>query len=305
MKFSVIIPVWNKADTLPRAIDSVLAQTAGDAEIVVVDDGSTDGIDAVLSAYPGLTVLRQANAGVSAARNAGIARSSGEFLCFLDADDEWRPDHLAALLALMEKYPGAEYFVTGHTEIGPDGALRHSAAALRSHPEEFLCSDLLGLLNRTSYSVIHTNSVCIRRDALSRYGLRFEPGVPIGEDTDLWYRLALHCPAAVTRRATTVYHRECSTATKESFYTRDWVFARRGGEIAEDGSVAPEIRRSAMEVLDRYKLESARRSAMEGHRQTAGHTLKTVTTKRGRRYALTRIFCVLPRRICRILYGLR
>jgi glycosyltransferase involved in cell wall biosynthesis len=283
----------------------VLAQTVGNVEIVVVDDGSTDGIEGVLGAYPGLTVVRQANAGVSAARNAGIARSSGEFLCFLDADDEWRPSHLEALLSLIEKYPLAEYFVTGHTEILPNGALRHSAAALQSHPEDFFCSDLLGLLNRTSYSVICTNSVCIRKEALFRYGLRFEPGAAIGEDTDLWYRLALRCPAVVAKQETTIYHRECSTATKESFYTRDWVFALRGEEIAGDDSIPPEIRRSAAEVLDRYKLESARRSALEGRRQTAKHILKTVTMKRGRRYTLTRIFCMLPRRICRILYRLR
>lgn len=304
MKFSVIIPVYNKADTLPRAIDSVLAQGM-EAEPVIVDDGSTDRIDAVLARYEGLTVVRQANGGVSAARNAGIRRSTGEYLCFLDADDEWEPDHLTTLLALMEKYPTAEYFVTGHKEIRRDGTVRSSGDALSAYPEDFLCGDLLGLLNRTSYGVIHTNSVCVKRSVLTEECILFEPGAAIGEDTDVWYRLALRHPAAVSRRATTVYHRECSTATSRSFYTRDWVFCRREQDILTDDTIEPGVKRAAMEVLDRYKLESARRYALEGNRARARETMGTVRQRSGKRYALTRIFCMLPREICRILYSLK
>lgn len=304
MKFSVIIPVYNKADTLPRTINSVLAQGV-EAELVIVDDGSTDHIDAVLARYEGLTVVRQANGGVSAARNAGIFRSAGEYLCFLDADDEWEPDHLATLLELMGKYPAAEYFVTGHKEIRRDGTVRNSGDVLTAYPEDFLCGDLLGLLNRTSYGVIHTNSVCVKKSILTEKGVLFEPGAAIGEDTDVWYRLALRHPAAVKRRETTVYHRECSTATSQSFYTRDWVFCRREEDILADDTIEFGVKRSAMEVLDRYKLESARRYALEGDRHCARHTMKEVRHKSGWRYALTRIFCMLPREICRILYSFK
>ncbi len=303
MKFSVVIPVYNKADTLPRAIDSVLTQRAGEVEIVVVDDGSTDPIDAVLARYPGLTVVRQANGGVSAARNAGIRESTGEYLCFLDADDQWEPDHLPTLLELMNNYPGEVYFITSHQEIRRDGRRRKSGSALAAYPETFLCHDLLGLLNRTSYSVVHTNSMCIKRSVLLEDGILFEPGVTIGEDTDVWYRLALRHPAVVSRRETTVYHRECSTATRRSFHTRDWIFCRREAEILADGTIDPGVKRSVMELLDRYKLESARRYALEGERSRARETLETVGHRSGKRYALTRIFCMLPRKLCRILYG--
>lgn len=304
MKFSVIIPVYNKANTLPRAIDSVLAQGI-EAELVVVDDGSTDDIDAVLARYKPLTVVRQVNSGVSAARNAGIARSAGEYLCFLDADDEWEPNHLKTLQELMEDYPAADYFVTGHREIRKDGTIRGSGAALKGCPEDFLCYDLLGLLNLTSYGVIHTNSVCVKKRILAENGIRFEPGAAIGEDTDVWYRLALHHPAAVSCRETTVYHRECSTATSQSFYTRDWVFCRREADILADDTIEPGVKRSAMEVLDRYKLESARRYALEGDRTRAREAMGTVRQRSGKRYALTRIFCALPREICRILYSFK
>lgn len=304
MKFSVIIPVYNKADTLPRAIDSVLAQGV-EAELVIVDDGSTDDIDAVLARYKGLTVVRQANGGVSAARNAGIARGAGEYLCFLDADDEWEPDHLETLLELMEKYPAENYFLTGHREIRKDGTIHGSSAALKGCPEDFLCNDLLGLFNRTSYGVICTNSVCVKKSVLTEEGILFEPGAAIGEDSDVWYRLALRHPAAVARRETTVYHRECSTATGQSFYTRDWVFCRREADILADDTIDPGVKRSAMEVLDRYKLESARRYALEGDRTRAREAMGTVRQRSGKRYALTRVFCMLPREICRILYSFK
>lgn len=305
MKFSVIIPVYNKADTLSRALDSALAQGAGEKEIVVVDDGSTDDIDAVLARYEGLTVVHQANGGVSAARNAGIARSAGEYICFLDADDQWEQNHLETLLELMKKYPAAEFFVTGHREIRRDGTARGSSEVLAEYPEDFLCGDLLGLLNRTSYGAIHTNSVCVKKRILTEEGILFEPGAAIGEDTDVWYRLALRHPAAVACRETTIYHRECSTATARSFYTRDWVFCRREAEILADNTIRPEVKRSAMEVLDRYKLESTRRYALEGDRARARETMGTVRRRSGKRYALTRIFCMLPRKICRILYSLK
>src|SRR4051812_30232823 len=93
---SVIIPAHNSADFIGTAVESVLAQTFADYEIVVVDDGSTDGTREVLERFEGRIVyLHQQNRGVSAARNAGIRRSRGELVCFLDADDIWRPEKLA------------------------------------------------------------------------------------------------------------------------------------------------------------------------------------------------------------------
>lgn len=89
---SVVIPNYNYARFLPEAIDSVLAQTYGQIEIIVVDDGSSDGSREVLESYGDrITAILQQNAGVSAARNSGVSRSRGEFLAFLDADDAWLP----------------------------------------------------------------------------------------------------------------------------------------------------------------------------------------------------------------------
>jgi glycosyltransferase involved in cell wall biosynthesis len=103
MRFSVVIPVYNRADVLGRALASVLAQSCGDFEIVVVDDGSTDDPRAVCDALadPRIRYIRQDNRGGNAARNAGIDAAQGEFVAFLDSDDVFLPHHLESMARLL------------------------------------------------------------------------------------------------------------------------------------------------------------------------------------------------------------
>ena len=105
-RVSVIIPVFNAARTIEQAVESVCAQTFTDFEIVAVDDGSTDGSIEVLERYrDAIKILQQENRGPSAARNLGIANSSGEYLGFLDADDWWKPEFLAGMVAALARHP--------------------------------------------------------------------------------------------------------------------------------------------------------------------------------------------------------
>ncbi len=105
---SVIIPTFNRAWSLARAIDSVLAQTLAPKEIIVVDDGSTDRTAQVLAAYGDrIQILTRQNAGVSSARNAGIRHSTGDWVALLDSDDEWKPEKLACQAAFFHAHPEA------------------------------------------------------------------------------------------------------------------------------------------------------------------------------------------------------
>ena len=107
MQVSVVIPTHNRKRLVPRALESVLAQTRPAEEIIVVDDGSTDGTaSAVASRFAGVRCLRQERRGVSAARNRGVASATGHWIAFLDSDDEWLPHKLERQLAALEASPG-------------------------------------------------------------------------------------------------------------------------------------------------------------------------------------------------------
>lgn len=108
LRVSVVVPAYNAQDTIERAINSIYAQTYDDIhEIIVVDDGSTDGTaDIVRSRYPEVTVIQQANTGSPTARNRGVEASSGEYVAFLDDDDEWLPEKTALQMGCFRAYPG-------------------------------------------------------------------------------------------------------------------------------------------------------------------------------------------------------
>jgi hypothetical protein len=105
-RVSVVIPVFNNALTVAETIESALAQTYAEAEIIAIDDGSTDASADVLGRYAGrITIVRQTNRGLSAARNAGVRSSRGELLAFLDADDAWLPEYLACMVGALDRNP--------------------------------------------------------------------------------------------------------------------------------------------------------------------------------------------------------
>ena len=120
---SVVIPTYNRINYLPRALDSVAAQTRPVTEIIVVDDGSTDGTaECIRSRYPEVNVIRQANHGVSHARNTGIRNVTGDWIAFLDSDDAWMPEKMSRQFSALAGYPG--YRIAHSNEIWIRGGVR-------------------------------------------------------------------------------------------------------------------------------------------------------------------------------------
>ncbi len=135
-RVSVVIPCYNQGHFVHEAIESVLAQTYADYEIVVVDDGSTDQTSEVVSRYPGVRCIRQRNRGLPAARNRGIQESQGEFLVFLDADDRLLPKHFEFSLHALRSSGGRmgmrRFSVSGHgSDVATSASLRAVAGSLR------------------------------------------------------------------------------------------------------------------------------------------------------------------------------
>ncbi len=146
---SVVIPAYNYARLLPRAVESVLPQLTDSSELLVIDDGSTDEtpqvLDALQAQYPRrLRAIRKANGGASSARNLGIRESRGQYLVFLDADDELAADALAVLSGHLREQPQTRVVLAGHWAVSADGKRRlHTPSALPDEPVQRLRAYLL------------------------------------------------------------------------------------------------------------------------------------------------------------------
>ncbi len=216
---SVVIPAYNAGRYLAQAVRSVQEQQVQAAEIIVIDDGSVDDTAAVVRGM-GNTVhgIYQANAGVSAARNAGIAAARGEFIAFLDADDEWLPEKVARQMQVFEVYPDVALVACDRTDVDARGAvlspslfenkgLREQFAQLSGAP----LPQALAQIVRINF--IPTSSVVVRKSALDDVGL-FDQGIRYGEDLELWARIAARYPIVCLPDVLIRYRLHDSNATQ-------------------------------------------------------------------------------------------
>ena len=205
MKYSVVIPLYNKEHYIASTLRSVLTQTFPDYEVIVVDDGSTDNsLQACKTVQSDkIRIVQQANQGVSAARNKGIELAAGEYICFLDADDTWHPDYLQNIETIVQKYPQSDIFVTAYRIIYANGRCKES----RRLPQVNGCLPSYWETLGKGYDFVWTSATTVRRTALLAAG-GFRLGEKIGQDLDLWARLARNNPCvAYASRVCVDYNR--------------------------------------------------------------------------------------------------
>ncbi|MDP2432814.1 MAG: glycosyltransferase family A protein [Pseudomonadota bacterium] len=184
-RVSVIIPAYNAAWCVARALDSVLAQTWRDFELIVVDDGSRDGTSEILAGYgAAVRVVVKTNGGLSSARNAGIAAARGEYVAFLDADDWWLPEKLERQMALLDSRPSLLFCSTTTLVFTPEG---RRLADWRCHAEERPALQCIFAAN--AHVAGSGSAVMARREAFTRAG-GFDESLRSLEDIDMWMRLA-------------------------------------------------------------------------------------------------------------------
>jgi len=222
--FSVIIPLYNKAAYVQKAIESVLAQTYQEFELIVVNDGSTDTPLLLKGGYENLSmdipvdinsgdklplggwgVLTQTNQGVSVARNNGVKAAQYDYIAFLDADDWWEPTYLEEMKRLIEKFPEAGVYGSSYFKVKNGQFIR---AVIGVEPN-FNC----GLINyfqvyaKTMYMPLWTGATIIKKRIFeSEKG--FKPGLKLGEDFDLWVRVALNYPVAFINKPLSNYNQD-------------------------------------------------------------------------------------------------
>ena len=178
---TVIIPTYNRAGLVQEALASVKAQTFRDFEIVVVDDGGTDGTFEALAADPDFRVLRHpCRRGVAAARNTGVAAARGEWLAFLDSDDLWRPDKLARQMAFLESRPRMRLCQTDEIWVRRGVRVNKPAAHRKVAGQIFLPS--------LARCMVSPSAAMLHRRLFEDHGA-FDVTLPAAEDYDLWLRL--------------------------------------------------------------------------------------------------------------------
>ena len=204
---SVVIPLYNKEKQIAYTLQSVFNQTFQDFEIVIIDDGSTDGSVTEVEKFRDsrIRLIHQQNAGVSAARNRGIEEAKGELIAFLDADDEWKSEYLASQYYLYQKYPDCSVYVCNYEFRDLDGKV--TPTIIRKLP----FSGDVGILTNyfevasCSHPPICSISIMVKKQAIQDIG-GFPVGIKSGEDLLTWARLAIENNIAYNSRSMAIYN---------------------------------------------------------------------------------------------------
>lgn len=280
-RFSVVIPLYNKGRHVAKALNSVLSQHIPDFEVIVVDDGSTDnGAQVVQSFFDSrIKLLRQANAGVSAARNRGIEEAEAELIAFLDADDAWEPDFLGTIAALTEKFPKAGAFATAYVVREPDGKMRtpRYEAIPRSSQEVIIPSYFLaGTLGEMP---VWASAVCIPKAVFREVGV-FSVGEKLGEDHDMWARIALQYPIAFSWSTGAIYFQDSDNRACVNFTPQeDIIFIRRLQEKLDNNEVLPALIDDVKKFVAIQLIHIAAMNVKAANRDVAKRVLADGRTK--------------------------
>lgn len=269
---SVIIPTYNREQILGRAIESALGQTYTDVHVVVADDGSSDQTRTVAESYGGrVTYVYQKNAGVSAARNLGLRHARGEFIAFLDSDDEWRPWKIDAEVAALRRHPQAGIVWTDMESVDDVGRLIHArhlrvmygAYAKVDIEKTMRQVDTLGTLTTAAIpeglaasavrqgdlygsillgNLLHTSTVLFRREWFEKTG-GFDESSKTGEDYEFYIRLCSAGPALFIDAPSTLYR------------------VGAGDQLTRP-SMMPEMARNNLRALQKWVPSPRRQSAL-------------------------------------------
>lgn len=206
MRFSVIIPLYNKAPYVKKALDSILCQTFKDYELIIVDDGSTDesyiiAKESLEGAKVNYSLIQQENAGVSTARNNGVAASKGDYICFLDADDWWAPAFLERMNSFINDYPDAGIYGANYYYV-KNGRQRVCVTTAETGYINY-CKVYAEKLQMPLTSI----SVAIPRYIFNEFN-GFRPHLKLGEDFDLWIKISLNYKVAFLNEPLAYYFQD-------------------------------------------------------------------------------------------------
>ena len=228
MRVSVVIPAFNAAWCIERTLDSALSQSRPPDEIIVGDDGSSDGTaDLVERRFgPAVTVLRLPHRNAATARRISIERSSGDWIAFLDDDDLWRPGKLERQLAFLERHPQLRWLTANGRLVSDAGVLRDSWLADYFDPVADVAGDLLPPLTERCFPLV--SATMVERGAYDAVG-GIDPDIVCSHDYDLWLRLAARYPGGLMAELLVDYYSGPGTLSRnyEPRFRDDLAIMRR------------------------------------------------------------------------------
>jgi glycosyltransferase involved in cell wall biosynthesis len=213
--FSIIIPLYNKAPYVHKAIESVLSQTFSNWELVIVDDGSTDNSSYVAKSYNDSRIIyiQQDNEGVSTARNNGVLHSHFPYLCFLDADDWWEPTFLEEMSRLIAEFPDTGIYGTNYTIVNET---KHKTRVAKIGVDEGFEKGYINYCKayaKSMYMPLWTGAACVPRNVFDEmHG--FPKGIKLGEDFILWIHIALKHKVAFLNKPLAYYNQDVDATTR-------------------------------------------------------------------------------------------
>ena len=257
---SVVMPLYNKEKSVPRAINSILKQTEQNFELIVVNDGSTDHSETIVKSINTggkLKLINQENGGASAARNRGIEEASADLIAFLDADDEWLPEFLETILDLHAQFSEAEVFGTFYYKQDKNGYL------LLFKNDHIFYKNWKGIIQNyfevaCQFSPFNSSSVAATKHILEKIG-GFPLGVKVGQDVDTWTRLSVAANIAYCNKPLAIIH--LGSENRSHSYHPDpseelhQVNTLR--HLLDSGAVPEQFRQSAFEYLAKNQLRFA------------------------------------------------
>lgn len=252
MKISVVIPLYNKASHISNTIQHVLNQSFQDFEIIVVNDGSTDGSEKIVAEMndPRIRLINQDNGGVSLARNRGVKESNSDLIAFLDADDEWYDDYLQTMYNLFLAYPSAVAYSSNYSIVEGNEKYMLSFAGI----DEGMSLIDNYFLSSMSYTPVWTSATIVKKDIFVSLG-GFPAGCRMCEDLDLWCRLACCGDIAYINESHAVYLRNAVNMASKSSDTSCY-FPFLDSYVNYKSNVSPQVYESICKYVEKKRFQA-------------------------------------------------
>lgn len=253
--FSIIIPLYNKAQYVFKCIESVMNQSFRDFELIIINDGSTDNSMGVVKLFKDsrIKVIEQNNSGVSSARNYGVKVAKNDFIAFLDADDWWSPNYLEEIHGLIRKYPKAGLWAAKYYKVRNGHNIEANIGLENNFQDGYI--NYIKSYTETMWMPVTSSSFVSRKPVFDEFG-GFNPELRIGEDFDLWIRIALKYKIAFFNKPLVYYNQDVNIQNRAigglKIYKPENHYIFHLDNLKEQEKSNPELK----QLLDKLRLRA-------------------------------------------------